>query len=438
MITTKPIIDKQLVLHTIGNFCVDAVCAAVILRHISDPVYLVDYTKEYTLAMIITYSIIAFATLPIAGCLLDKKPFMTKYISASFIFLMSAVLPLLYIWIKIILLGIGSSMFHAAAGSAVVKKNPSKCAALGIFAAGGIAGMLAGGIFGESMATVPVLLVLLFAAFALSFELPDTVPLRQIRILPPVNKKAVLALSLCVILRSSLGFLPPITQFLKPDVAPATLVVLFAISVGIFIGGMIADKFTIKITVICSLIIAAILLLPVKYSYYSEFYSAIEQLLISISLPAILFLMCRAMPGRPGLAFGWVTTCLMLPGLVAPFITAKLGSMKHSSLYVIFIDIFFIFMPVILLFMYKSMQERVEIVIRLAAAAYVLICIFIPKLFVKPSTLTYASLFAVFINILLVLLACDEIKKTDDMIKSIAAMAAKEKERKLKKFKKES
>ena len=175
-----------------------------------------------------------------------------------------------------------------------------------------------------------------------------------------------------------------------------------------------------------------------KQKVVSELKSAIEQLLISISLPAILFLMCRAMPGRPGLAFGWVTTCLMLPGLVAPFITAKLGSMKHSSLYVIFIDIFFIFMPVILLFMYKSMQERVEIVIRLAAAAYVLICIFIPKLFVKPSTLTYASLFAVFINILLVLLACDEIKKTDDMIKSIAAMAAKEKERKLKKFKKES
>ena len=335
-------IDRQLILHTIGHFSVDAVCAAVIYRHISDLSNASALNETHILIMILAYNLLAFATQPIAGFLFDKKPLTTKYVSWSFVFLMAAVLPFLNIWIKISLLGIGNSMFHTAAGSIVIKKTPGKASPLGIFVSSGAVGLTVGTVFGDKAATIPILLVLLFAMFALSFELPDTTTLQRIKPPPRVNIKAALCLSVCIAIRSLFGFLP-VTQFQK------TIAVNFLIVAGVFagkfIGGILADKFTIKKTVVVSLLSAAALFLPGIGS--PAFWSA-TQLFINMSMPVTLFLMCKAMPGRPGLAFGWAAACL-LPGLLAPAERPAIPDYMYLS--VLFVNI------VLILFAFNEINK---------------------------------------------------------------------------------
>lgn len=105
--------------------------------------------------------------------------------------------------------------------------------------------------------------------------------------------------------------------------------------IGKFIGGMIADRFTIKNAVLGSLIPAAVLFIP---AINIPVLWSIDQLLINISMPITLFLMCRSMPERPGLAFGWAAACL-LPGLLAPVIAEKFGTLTYAYIPVLFVNI---------------------------------------------------------------------------------------------------
>ena len=340
-------IDKQLILHTVGHFSVDAICAAVIFRHISDPIYSIEFSEEHTLCMILLYNLLAFATQPVAGRLLDQKALVSKFVSLSFIPLMVAALPLLNIWVKIILLGIGNSMFHTAAGSIVIKKETDKAAPLGIFVSSGALGLVTGTIFGGETITIPLLLVLLFAMFALSFELPDTTPLRQIKLLPPINEKAVFFLSICIAIRSFFGFLP-VTQFSKTTFT--AYMIACGVFLGKFTGGIIADKFSIKKTVVISSALAIALFIPAINN--SVFWSAV-QLFMNISMPITLFLMCKAMPGRPGLAFGWAAACL-LPGLLATASNEKFANSTFAYLPVLVIN------AVLILLALKEIQETEE------------------------------------------------------------------------------
>jgi len=370
-------IDKQLALHTIGHFSIDAICAAVIFRHVSDPMFLYDpvyYSddveiKKYTLMMFILLSIISFAFRPLAGIILDRKPLMTEYVSWSFVFPMVAVLPFLNIWIKIFLLGIGNCLFHAAAGSAVVKKSSGKAAPLGVFIAGGGIGTIVGMTFGPDPLTIPVLLVLLAAMLALSFEFPDTVPLRRTILLPPINRNAVFFLSLCLLIRSFFDYMP-FTEL--PKTNDAVYIIIFGAIIGKFVGGFLADKFSIRRTITISLIWAAIIAIFIPATKFTSLWSVVH-LLMTISIPVTVFLMCKAMPGRPSLAIGWAAACT-LPGMIAP----DYKFTDYSSILVMYT--------------------------------------------------------ALFVTVALILLASKEVKKTDDMLKLLSAVAAREKQRKLQKI----
>ena len=108
----------MLAIFTVLHFVVDGVCAAAMAAYAVQEPLLAPIVYYFGL-----YNGIAFGTQWLTGWLLDKKENRTRY---AFLFVLVTLAlgtqPALGIKAQTVLLGLGNSVFHVAAGSMVLRR----------------------------------------------------------------------------------------------------------------------------------------------------------------------------------------------------------------------------------------------------------------------------------------------------------------------------
>lgn len=129
----------MLVLFTVLHFLVDGICGAVLAEYAVQEPFLEPIVYCFGL-----YNAFAFGTQWLTGCLFDRK---SSWLGGSFLFAAAALaagsVPALGIGQQAVLLGIGNSIFHVAAGSLVLQRYTTY-KELGIFVSSGAIGLALG------------------------------------------------------------------------------------------------------------------------------------------------------------------------------------------------------------------------------------------------------------------------------------------------------
>ena len=302
--------DKMLLFkQTLGHFCVDACCAAVV---ISGTYTIFDAVKFFVL-----YNFLAFCLQPLAGILLDKfkKIDYRRYILSSFILLLLGFIPDLNIWVRVVLVGIANCLFHVGGGTIILTESKNKLAPLGIFVSSGAVGLMLGTMFANSIICHALLIIALIELISMNIKLPkQTMPATR----SSIHLGVAALLCLCVVIRSFMGFMP-LTTFTK---APWIIVMItLCVFLGKSLGGILCDRFGIRKTVIVSTIFVLGLFL---LSFNNPYLWSIVQVIVNLSMPITLYLMYKSMPKYPAFSFGLAAACLVF-GLLATLPVQNLG-----------------------------------------------------------------------------------------------------------------
>lgn len=300
----------HLFLHATAHFLVDGICAAVIFGKIS-----VMKSGVSLGELILLYNLLAFATQGFVGILTDQLlPQLHRFhhlvslsaLSVSLaLFLPAPALP------RILLLGLGNSLFHVAGGTVTLVQSEGKAAPLGIFVAPGALGLAIGTAF-PGVGSIMGMLLLITAALAyllpMEWESPATANLSA----PVSFEKRLFAggmLLFCIFARSFAG---TVVRFDWKD-GPCLAILLAAfVLLGKFAGGFLADRFG------CGKISAVSILLSglcILFFQWNMPLSLAGQFLVNLSMPVTLYLLYRALPQNPGFSFG-IAASALLPGFL--------------------------------------------------------------------------------------------------------------------------
>ena len=312
----------QLLKQTVGHFCVDAVCAMVVINGTQT---IVDAVKFFIL-----YNFLAFCLQPLAGIVLDKfkKIKYQHYIVTSFVFLLAGLMSPFNIWFRVFLVGIGNCLFHTGAGVLILKESENKLASLGIFVSSGAVGLFFGTIFADINTLHFIAVIVLVGLIVGNINLPDKKIIKKSAL---IHWKIAWLLCLCITIRSFMGFMP-LTQFEKTEP------VLFMITIGVFcgkyFGGILCDKFGINKVVLWS---TAVVLLLFLFSFSNPYLWMFVQMIVNLSMPITLYLMYRAMPKYPAFSFGLAASFLVV-GLLATFIVKEINIPAYYFLFLFIIN----------------------------------------------------------------------------------------------------
>jgi len=289
--------SKFLFKQTLGHFCVDAACAAVVISGTSN--------IDESLVFFVLYNFLAFCLQPLAGIILDKtqKIMPQQYILISFVLLLLGFIPECCLWLRVFLVGVGNCLFHVGAGTIVLTESDKKLAPLGIFVSGGAVGLMLGAMFAYNWICHALLIVVLTWLISCNLTFQSK---RLLRVSSKINWGVVVLLCLCVTIRSFMGFMP-VTQFTK---TPWIIVLMtMGVFLGKSLGGIFCDHFGIKKTVVISTIFVMLLFL---FSFNNPYLWTLVQLIVNLSMPITLYLMYRSMPRYPAFSFGLAAACLVV------------------------------------------------------------------------------------------------------------------------------
>ncbi len=291
--TDKGLLFKQ----TLGHFCVDASCAAVVIGATRGRVAAIQF--------FVLYNFLAFCMQPLAGIFLDKiKKLQPKsYIITSFVLLLLGFIPDLNIWGRVILVGFGNCLFHTGAGTLILTTSKNKMAPLGIFVSSGAVGLFGGTFFAHNLICHIILALSLSALILLNLDVPPKV---RVNGLKKFDGWVALLLCLCIAIRSFMGF-APLSSFTK------TPLVMLMITMGVFagksLGGILCDKWGIKKVVYVSTIFVMALFL---FSFQNPYLWALVQIIVNLSMPITLYLMYKSMPRYLAFSFGLAASFLVV------------------------------------------------------------------------------------------------------------------------------
>ena len=301
-----PNMKQQLLFRqTLGHFCTDAACAAVLTSNMDrmDRVFL----------FIICYNFLAFCLQPFAGIALDKCKQLTDkgYIQSAFVMLLLMLaLPIfgvsVNVWLSTVIVGIANCLFHVGAGRVILAKARDKMAPLGIFVSSGSLGLMIGMLF-PYFAVRLVLLLLVVALILLNLD----TPLGRTSVVRAQNHWCVVAaMCACIAIRSFMGFLP-VTTFSKST--GMLLLITLGVMAGKSLGGVLCDKWGIRKVVLTSTTCAVLLFL---LSLGNPYLWTVVQMIVNFSMPITLYLMYKALPRYPAFSFGLAASFLVV-GYVA-------------------------------------------------------------------------------------------------------------------------
>lgn len=312
MIVSKGL-KLKVYLLSILHFFVDGICAYTIFNRLY-------VTESYTVIILVfvIYNTLAFMTQPFFGMIIDAVGKEKLWLNASLVLLLLGAIIPLYTWISLFLIGIANAIFHVVGGKYTVYLSKDKSAYLGLFVALGASGLAIG-----TYIYTPFLLPLLVSITAilglicwlLKDEYEEDFKQHPQPQLLNEEKKYVIILSLAVTIRAIIGkAAPPLFE--------ATTFVLVGIGVfstlGKIIGGILADKIGIRLTVWITLPLAFVGYLCFRENSIIYLCST---LLFNTTMPITLFLSNQNMKQREGLSFG-ILAFTLFPGYL-------LGDLYH-------------------------------------------------------------------------------------------------------------
>lgn len=308
-----------LLANAIAHFCVDGLCAATLYGRIPD----------VTLLLVLIYNALAFSTQCAVGLWADRHGDQRWVELGSAVLLCSGwALPCPSL-IRVILIGLGNSLFHVTGGIMTLRRCRGRSSDLGLFVAPGALGLSLGVLY-PSLAGFFFcgLIVCTVAAFFLEpkeagekireeTEQPDWI--------------SMILLTAAVAVRAIGG-----SAVVFPWKSGALLTVLMTLFVvaGKMLGGYVCDRIGTVKTAIVSIVPASVLI--ALFSRYAA-PSIAGQFFVNLTMPVTLWMMYRCMPYAPGLAFGLAASALF-PGTLA----GQLMTLTGPALW-IFVMVSFLF-----------------------------------------------------------------------------------------------
>lgn len=298
-----------LILNSIAHLLVDAVCAATIFGPVA---------AEADLAVpIIVYNTLAFSTQAVVGLFTDRLRSHHWLASGAMLLIFVGFVVPLAPMARVVLIGLGNSVFHVAAGTTTLKQSAGKAGSLGVFVAPGAIGLAVGTLWAKELGgfLASVLAVCMVGVAALSGRDSEAEPegktadplpgnsLSRVTMLVP----AVLLIAVAV--RAIGG---TVADFPWKTGALMAFVTALAAFAGKTAGGFLCDRFGPGKTALLSLPLAA-----VAIAFASDYIapSLLGQFLLNLTMPVTLWLIYKSMPDSPGFAFGLAASALW-PGTI--------------------------------------------------------------------------------------------------------------------------
>lgn len=308
-----------LLLDSVSHFLVDGVCAATIFG---------SFTGSNIALLVMLYNTLAFSTQCIVGLITDKIGHI-RCVTAlgSALVVLGFLLPAADEF-RVVLIGLGNSIFHVGGGTRTLLNSKGKAGPLGVFVAPGSIGLTLGTLFPQLGPWFAFLLAACAAAVFLTKSPSDNIQTaNNSEKGSPVVILAMLTLAVAV--RAVGG---TCVSFPWKTGAFLSVVMTCFVFAGKAFGGFVCDRFGSKFTALITMTTAGIL---IAFFSSSMTLSLIGQLLVNLTMPVTLFLMYKAIPDSPGFAFGLAASALW-PGTIAGNMIQLTGLWQSSLILVCF------------------------------------------------------------------------------------------------------
>lgn len=309
-----------LLIDSISHFLVDGVCAATVFGRV---------TGEELAILIMLYNTLAFSTQCLVGLVTDRAGRLRLLTAGgSILVVLGFALPLPGVF-RVILIGIGNSIFHVGGGTRTLLGSEGKAGPLGVFVAPGSMGLVLGTLFPSWGVVFAVLLGLCAAATLLLKNVPDSV-------LPGKSEKdgglmlPVVLLTMAVAVRAAGG---SCVSFPWKTGAALTIIMTLFVFGGKTLGGFVCDRLGTVKTALVSMPLAGLL---IAFCSAWMLPSLAGQLLVNLTMPLTLYLMYRAIPDSPGFAFGLAASALW-PGTIAGNLIQLTGLWQSALIILCFV-----------------------------------------------------------------------------------------------------
>ncbi len=293
----------NLAVNALAHLLTDAVCAAVLFGR-----------AGAGLTEFLLYNTLAFSTQCILGPAVDRlRRHEALTAAAELLVVLGFILPLPVLF-RVVAVGIGNSVFHLGGGTAVLRESGGRARNLGLFVAPGSVGLTLGTLFpGAGTVYAAALTLCALAMLILRARSPmreTSRPPTAMGTFKPGALWTALPLVLAVAIRALGG---SAVSFPWKDSTERVLLTASLIFAGKAAGGFLCDRLGPGKTALLSLPAAA---LCVAFFPDSMLLSLLGQFLLNLTMPVTLFLLYRAMPDSPALAFGLAASALW-PGTIA-------------------------------------------------------------------------------------------------------------------------
>ena len=339
--------------YAICHFVVDLACVSTMLGAVSSTLVLAGASNQPSpfavFFAILLYDMLAFALqLPI-GALLDRvdknqRAALVSFALIAFGIVVSLVPLGVCAWIAVCFLSVGNAAFHCAGGIDVLNVSEKRAAPSGIFISTGAAGVFLATLLVQrnKLLVAFTLLTLLLICAAMVFalwrmnvkhwqkhNLPFTAPT-----FTRARTMAVVLLAATVLLRSYAGMIMAFPWKADP------LLAVFAVGgivAGKACGGVVADKYGLRLTSAVSLATSMFLFL---FAWEYPVVGLLAVFLFNFTMPITLSVLARLLPCAKGTAFGIASFSLAvgsLPALLgfvlsSPLVLAALAAVSLALL----------------------------------------------------------------------------------------------------------
>ncbi len=295
----------MLFVNAAAHLLVDMLCACTLFGPV--------HGEESFVTLLFLYNTLAFSTQCLVGLAADRIKRHGIAAAASMLLVVLGFVVPGPALLKVILIGLGNSVFHVAGGAMTLEGSRGKAAPLGVFVAPGAIGLALGTLFPQLGYIAAALL-----ALAVGLELvllrrsapaPEPIPVRESAVSYRERIIAMLLLTLAVAVRAIGG---TAVSFPWKTGAWLTLLTVLCVFLGKTAGGFIMDRFGARLTALVSIPLAALLI-----AFCSKWMlpSLVGQFALNLTMPVTLFLMYLAVPDQPGFAFGLAASALW-PGTI--------------------------------------------------------------------------------------------------------------------------
>ena len=307
--------------NSIAHFLVDALCITTLFSAGAE--------GDRLLAGVLLYNTLAFSTQCAVGLLLDRLGRDKAWELASFALVIAGFALPLPFFARIVLIGLGNSLFHVAAGIATLRQSGGAAWQLGVFVAPGAFGVTLGTLWPRFGWMLAAAMLLCGALLALHKE--PAAP----QLAAHVEKSArfplagVLLLTCAVAVRALGG---SAVSFPWKQTALHAVWMTCAVFAGKTVGGFVCDRLGARRSAWLSIPLAAVC---VAFFSASMPLSLLGQLLLNLTMPVTLWLLYRLMPDAPGFAFGLAASALW-PGTIAGYFVSLSGPWLWACVIVTF------------------------------------------------------------------------------------------------------